>query len=324
MRQKFWVAALATVLALASSATAFAAESFPSKPLRIVVPVAAGGWGDLSTRVIAQKLSEELGQPVIVENRTGAGGLLGIRYVKNTPADGYTLVSTGGTMPIQAALSVDPGFDPLKDFVGVGYLVRSPSVVVVGADSPDRSLADIMKRAKAGPNKISYGSAGVGTATHIAAASFVKQAGIEMLHVPYKGNGAAMPDLIAGRIGLMFDAYGSSSSNLAGGRLRALAVTSTERLKVLPQVPTVAEQGVPGFSSYFWLGLFAPAGTPNDVVQKLSTALNRVLVNQQLKDRLQQDGTEPLAMSPAEFKEFFRKEVTQIDTLVKDLAIPKQ
>jgi len=324
MRQKLWVAALATVLAVASSATAFAAEPFPSKPLRIVVPVAAGGWGDLSTRVIAQKLSEELGQPVIVENRTGAGGLLGIRYVKSTPADGYTLVSTGGTMPIQAALSVDPGFDPLKDFVGVGYLVRSPSVVVVGADSPDRSLADIMKRAKAGPNKISYASAGVGTATHIAAASFLKQAGIEMLHVPYKGNGAAMPDLIAGRIGLMFDAYGSSSSNLAGGRLRALAVTSTERLKVLPQVPTVAEQGVPGFSSYFWLGLFAPAGTPNDVVQKLSTALNRVLVNQQLKDRLQQDGSEPLAMSPAEFKEFFRKEVTQINTLVKDLAIPKQ
>ncbi|MNY32049.1 Tripartite tricarboxylate transporter family receptor [compost metagenome] len=145
-----------------------------------------------------------------------------------------------------------------------------------------------------------------------------------MLHVPYKGNGAAMPDLIAGRIGLMFDAYGSSSANLTGGRLRALAVTSTERLKVLPQVPTVAEQGVPGFSSYFWLGLFAPAGTPGDVVQKLSTALNRVLVNQQLKDRLQQDGTEPLAMSPVEFKEFFRKEVTQINTLVKDLAIPKQ
>jgi tripartite-type tricarboxylate transporter receptor subunit TctC len=324
MRHPLWVAALATVLATALSATAFAAEPFPSKPLRIVVPVAAGGWGDLSTRVIAQKLSEELGQPVIVENRTGAGGLLGIRYVKTTPADGYTLVSTGGTMPIQAALSVDPGFDPLKDFVGVGYLVRSPSVVVVGADSPDRSLADIMKRAKAGPNKISYASAGVGTATHIAAASFLKQAGIEMLHVPYKGNGAAMPDLIAGRIGLMFDAYGSSSSNLAGGRLRALAVTSTERLKVLPEVPTVAEQGVPGFSSYFWLGLFAPAGTPNDVVQKLSTALNRVLVNQQLKDRLQQDGTQPLAMSPDAFKEFFRKEVTQINTLVKDLAIPKQ
>lgn len=324
MKLKFWKTALAAALATTVSATAFAADAFPSKPVRIVVPVAAGGWGDLSTRVIAQKLSEELGQPVIVENRTGAGGLLGIRFVKTAPADGYTLVSTGGTMPIQAALSVDPGFDPLKDFVGVGYLVRSPSVVVVGADSPDRSLADIMKRAKAAPNKFSYGSAGIGTATHIAAASFVKQAGIEMLHVPYKGNGAAMPDLIAGRIGLMFDAYGSSSANLTGGRLRALAVTSTERLKVLPQVPTVAEQGVPGFSSYFWLGLFAPAGTPNDVVLKLSGALNRVLASNQLKERLQQDGTEPVVMSPDAFKEFFGKEVTQINTLVKDLDIPKQ
>jgi tripartite-type tricarboxylate transporter receptor subunit TctC len=288
------------------------------------VPVAAGGWGDLSTRIVAQKLSEELGQPVVVENRTGAGGLVGIRYVKSSPADGYTLVSTGATMPIQTALSVDPGFDPLKDFTGVGYLVRSPSIVVVGAESTDRSLADLMRRAKTDPNKVSYASAGVGTATHIAAASFLQQAKLEMLHVPYKGNGAAMPDVIAGRVGMMFDAYGSSVSNLGGGRLRALAVTSTERLKVLPQVPTVAEQGVPGFSSYFWLGLFAPAGTPNDVVQKLSTALNRVLVNQQLKDRLLQDGTEPLAMSPAEFKEFFRKEVTQINTLVQDLAIPKQ
>jgi tripartite-type tricarboxylate transporter receptor subunit TctC len=319
-----WLATFATTIALAFSPTASAADPFPSKPLRIIVPVAAGGWGDLSTRVIAQKLGEELGQSVLVENRTGAGGLVGIRYVKSSPADGYTLVSTGATMPIQTALSVDPGFDPLKDFVGVGYLVRSPSLLVVGAESPDRSLADIMKRAKADPNKISYASAGVGTATHIAAASFLQQGKLEMLHIPYKGNGAAMTDVIAGRVGMMFDAYGSSVSNLGGGRLRALAVTSTERLKVLPQVPTVAEQGVPGFSQYFWLGLFAPAGTPPEVVQKLSTALNRVLVNQQLKDRLQQDGTEPVAMSTTEFRDFFRKEVTQINTLVQELAIPKQ
>lgn len=324
MNIKPWMAALATTLSIAVSGTALAADAFPSRPLRIIVPVAAGGWGDLSTRVLAQKLSEELGQPVVVENRTGAGGLVGIRYVKTAPADGYTLVHTGATMPIQSALSVDPGFDQMKDFVAVGFTVRSPSVVVVPADAPDRSLADLMKRAKAEPNKLSYASAGVGTATHIAAASFLQQAKLEMLHVPYKGNGAAMADLMAGRISMMFDAYGSSVANLSGGRLRALAVTSTERLKSLPQVPTVVEQGVPGFSSYFWLGLFAPAGTPADVVQKLSTAVNRVLVNQQLKDRLQQDGTEAVAMSQPEFKEFFRKEVAQINTLVHDLAIPKQ
>ena len=322
MNFKPWMAALAT--AVATSGAALAADAFPSKPIRIIVPVAAGGWGDLSTRVIAQKLGEELGQPVLVDNRTGAGGLVGIRYVKSSPADGYTLVSTGATMPIQTALSVDPDFDPLKDFVGVGHLVRSPSVVVVATDSPDRGLADLMKRAKADPNKISYASAGVGTATHIAAASFAQQARLDMLHVPYKGNGAAMADVIAGRIGMMFDAYGSSVANLSGGRLRALAVTSSERLKSLPQVPTVIEQGVPNFTSYFWLGLFAPAGTPPDVVQKLSAALNRVLTNQQIKDRLQQDGTEALVMSQTQFADFFRKEVTQINTLVHELAIPKQ
>jgi tripartite-type tricarboxylate transporter receptor subunit TctC len=321
---KLKFASVIATLALAFSTAASAADAYPSRPIRIIVPVAAGGWGDLSTRVIAQKLSEEIGQPVIIENRVGAGGLVGIRYVKNTPADGYTLVSTGATMPIQAALSVDPGFDPLKDFIGVGHLARSPSIVVVAAGSPDHSLAEIMQRAKAGPNKVSYGSAGVGTSTHIAAASFLRQAKLEMLHVPYKGNGAAMPDLMAGRVSMMFDAYGSSVANLEGGRLRALAVTSNERLKTLPQVPTVAEQGVPGFNFYFWLGLFAPVGTPNEAVQKLSTALNRVLSNPQLRERLQQDGTEALAMSPAEFRTFFQKEVAQTDSLIKDLAIPKQ
>ena len=324
MRLKKWAAALATTSALALSTAATAADAFPSRPLRIIVPVAAGGWGDLSTRVVAQKLSEELGQSVVVENRTGAGGLVGIRYVKSAPADGYTLVSTGATMPIQAAISADPGFDPLKDFAGVGYLVRSPSVVVVGANAADRTLADVMGRAKAGPNKVSYASAGVGTATHIAAASFLQQARLEMLHVPYRGNGAAMTDVIAGRVDFMFDAFGSSSANLAGGRLRAVAVTSSERLRVLPQVPTVAEQGVPGFSSYFWLGLFAPAGTPDDIVRKLSTALSRTLNNHQVKERLQMDGTEALAMSPAEFKTFFGNEVAQIRALVQALGIPKQ
>jgi len=311
-------------LAIFFSMKATAADTFPSKPLRIIVPVAAGGWGDISTRLIAQKLSQELGQPVVVENRIGAGGLVGIRYVKSTPADGYTLVSTGATMPIQAALNLDAGFDPQKDFVGVGFLVRSPSVVIVGETSSDRSLPELIQRAKASPGKISYGSAGVGTATHIAAASFLQQSGVEMLHVPYKGNGMAMSDVIAGRIGMMFDTYGSSVSNLSGGRLRALAVTSSERLKALPQVPTVAEQGLPGFSSYFWLGLFAPAGTPDGVVLKLSTALNRVLADPQLKERLQRDGTEALAMPPVEFKEFFRKEVSQVNTLIHTLAIPKQ
>lgn len=324
MKLKPWLHALTSSALIALAPTVYAADDFPSKPVRIIVPVAAGGWGDLSTRVVAQKLSEELGQPVVVENRVGAGGLVGIRYVKGAPADGYTLVSTGATMAIQSALSIDPGFDPLKDFVGVGQFVRSPSVVVVGADSPHRSMGDFMKRIKAEPGKLSYASAGVGTATHILAADFLHQTKLEMLHVPYKGNGAAMPDVMSGRIDMMFDAYGSSVANITGGKMRALAVTSTERLKVLPQVPTIAEQGVPGFSSYFWLGLFAPSGTPDAVVQKLSAALTRTVNNPQVKERLLESGTETIAMSPIIFRDVFRKEVTQIGTLVKELGVPKQ
>ncbi|MDW3682793.1 tripartite tricarboxylate transporter substrate binding protein [Cupriavidus sp. CV2] len=303
---------------------AHAAEPFPSRPIKVVVPVSAGGWGDITTRIIAQRLGQEIGQPVVVENRPGGGGLVGIRYTKAEAADGYTLMSTGGTLSIQHALSRETGIDAMKDFVSVGSMVRSPAVVITGTGTEYKTMADVFKNAKSGHGEISYASAGVGTTTHIAAEMMLKQAGARMLHIPYKGNGAALPDVIAGRVSFMVDAYGSSSSNLKGGKLRALAVTSQDRLKLLPNVPTVAEQGLPGFSYYYWLGLFAPAGTPRDVVEKISTALAKTMKDPEVTERLRADGTEPYFKSPAEFTSFVRKDVADTTALVEKLSIQKQ
>jgi tripartite-type tricarboxylate transporter receptor subunit TctC len=315
---------LAGALALACLDPAAAADPFPTRPIRIVVPVAAGGWGDTTTRLVAPGMSEKLGQPVIIENRTGAGGQIGIRFVKTAPADGYTLVSTGATLAISAALKREPGYDPLKDFVEVGSMARSPAILVLGSAQPEKTLADLIAQAKAHPNKLSYASAGTGTTTHIAAEMFLRESGLKMLHVPYKGNGAAMPDVVGGRINMIFDAFGSSASLLKGGQLRALGVTSTARLPALPDVPTIAEQGVPRFSYYYWLGLFAPAGTPKEVTQRLQDALRSALTSSALRDRLQADGTEPLLMATEEFKEFVRQEVINTNKLVAELGLPKE
>ncbi|SAK90407.1 Tripartite tricarboxylate transporter family receptor [Caballeronia catudaia] len=303
---------------------AWAADDFPTRSIRVIVPVAAGGWGDVTTRVICQRLGEILGQSIIVDNRTGAGGLVGIRYTKEQPADGYTLMSTGSTLAIQQSLNKEPGYDALKDFIDVGTMVRSPALIVTSSKSTYKSLSDLLKDAKEKPGSISYGSAGVGTTTHIAAAMLLKKAGVQMQHVPYKGNGAAMPDVIAGRVSFLIDAYGSSQPGLNGGLLRALAVTSDAPVSVLPNLPTAAQQGVPGFSYYYWLGLFAPAGTPSDRVKKLSDALAKTLNDPKIKSRLQSEGTEPFYASPTESEAFLRKDLETTSQVIKDTGIPKQ
>lgn len=317
--------ALASLAAVSLLSTAVqAADDFPARAVRLVVPVAAGGWGDVTTRLIAERMAAELKQPVVVENRTGAGGLVGIRYVKGERNDGYTLLVTGGTIAIQQALSAAPGYDAMKDFVAVGTMVRSPALTVTSASSPYKSMAELLAAAKAKPNQISYGSAGVGTTTHIAAEMILRQAGVQMLHVPYKGNGAAMPDVVAGRVSFMVDAYSSSAANLKGGYLSGLGVASDTQLKALPKVPTIASQGLPGFQYYYWLGVFAPADTPANVVQTLSAALQKALEDPKLRTRLQSDGTEPYFLAPADFKGFLGKEVADTAALVKELNIPKQ
>jgi tripartite-type tricarboxylate transporter receptor subunit TctC len=314
----------AVALALAFATSALAADAFPSKPIHLVVNTAPGGLTDVTTRLVGQKMAEKLGQPVIVDNRPGADGLIGIRFVKAASADGYTLLATAGTIAIQPAVKQDPGYDLMKDFTGVGPMVRAPLLMVVGPGQPDKTVADFIARAKANPDKLSYASAGVGTTTHVGAAMFLQQSNLNLLHVPYKGNGAAIPDVIGGRVSMIFEAYGSGLSKVKSGKLRALGVTSTTRLAALPEIPTIAEQGVPNFSYYLYIGVLAPAGTPKDVVQRLSEALRSATSSNDLKGRFREEGSEPMTMSPEEFTEFLRRDAAQMSKLVADLKLPKQ
>ncbi|MDW3682801.1 tripartite tricarboxylate transporter substrate binding protein [Cupriavidus sp. CV2] len=311
-------------IALGISSASLAADPFPTRPIRIVVNTAPGGLLDFTIRLVAKEMGANLKQSVIIENRAGGDGLIGINVAKSAPADGYTLLGSAGTMAFQQVIREDPGYDLTRDFTGVGFVGRSPFLVVVSPEQPDKTLKDFVARAKSHPNALSYGSAGVGTAPHFAAALFNQKAGLQLLHVPYKGNGPAMPDVMSGRVNMIFDAYSSSRGYLTAGKLKALAVSSTARISALPNVPTLAEEGVSGYSYYTWMGLVAPAGTPKEVVQRLSEALKSALSNKALAERLNGEGIETPYMATAEFNEFLAKEVSQTRRLVTDLKLPKQ
>ena len=324
LARRFFTRTLLAIGMTTLACGALASDPYPNKPIRIVVNTAPGGLVDLTTRMLAVKMGESLGQSVVIDNRAGGDGLLGIRYVKTQPADGYTLLATAGTIAIQPAVKQDAGYDPVKDFAGIGPMVRSALMMVVGPDQPDKTATDFIARAKAAPNTMTYASAGVGTTTHIGAAMYLQQAGANLLHVPYKGNGAAMPDVMAGRVAMIFEAYGSGAPKVKAGQLRALGVTSTKRLPGLPDLPTLGEQGANNFNYYLWLGLLAPAGTPQDVVQRLSQALHSALNNKELVDRFASDGSEPMIMSPDAFTDFMRSEVLQMNKFVTEIGLAKK
>lgn len=311
-------------IALGISSASLAADQFPSRPIRIVVNTAPGGLLDFTIRLVAKEMGANLKQSVIVENRAGGDGLIGINVAKAAPADGYTLLGSAGTMAFQQVIRQDPGYDLMRDFTGVGFVGRSPFLVVVSPEQPDKSLKDFVSRAKSSPNALSYASAGVGTATHFAAAIFNQKAGLHLLHVPYKGNGPAIPDVMSGRVNMIFEAYPSSRGYITAGKLKPLAVTSSARIAALPNVPTLAEEGVPGYSYYTWMGLVAPAGTPKEVVQRLSEALKSAMSDKALAERLNSEGIETPHMTTAEFNEFLAREVSQTRKLVTDLKLPKQ
>lgn len=303
---------------------ALAAETFPSKPIRFIVPSATGGQLDVTARAVAKAMGDKLGQPIVVENRVGAGSLIGIRAVKASAPDGYTLLCTVNTISIQQVLSTDPGYDVAKDFAGVGPLTRSPFVLVSGPTLAEKSATEIIARSRANPGKVSYGSAGTGSTTHLSAAIWAQRAGVDMLHIPFKGNAAAWPDVISGRVDLLFEGIGSGAAMIRDGRLRVLGVTSAQRIGVLPDAPTLAEQGAPGYSFYLWVGLFAPAATPREVVQTLSTSLRGALTAPEMAARFRDEGSEAMLMSPEEFDRFVRQEVATVTKLAVDLKLPKQ
>lgn len=299
------------------------ADTFPSRAIRVIVPTAPGGTLDLTTRLFAEKMGENLGQPVIVENRPGGDTIPGTLAVKDAAADGYTLLAQAEGLLMVPQLRVEPPFDPLKDFTGVGLMARFPFVMVVGGDQPDKTLSDFIARAKQNPGKLTYASAGVATPPHVVALMFLKSAGLELLHVPYKGNGAALPDVVAGRIDMIFDGYISSSSFLGAGKLRALGIAGPKRTTPLPDVPTIMELGV-DFGPLSWLGIVAPAGTPDDVVARLSEALIHASKDPKLSERIRADGSEPALETVAEFNTFLSSEYKRMSDAITTLNLEKK
>jgi tripartite-type tricarboxylate transporter receptor subunit TctC len=279
-------------------------QSFPSKPFTIVVPASPGGAIDLAARLIGQKLTDAWGQPVVVENKTGATGVIGTEFVAKSTPDGHTLALVASSHAINPSMFNKLPFDTLKSFEPVVQTHTVPLVLVVGPESPFKSMKDLVAWGKAHPGQLSFGSSGNGGAPHFSGELFKSMASIDMQHIPYKGSTLAHPDLMSGRVSLMFDTLAATSAQIKGGKLRALAVTTPQRLPALPNVPTVAESGLPGYDTSTWGGLLAPAGTPKPVVAKLSAEVTRILALPDVRERMLAAGVEPVGGTPAQFTAF--------------------
>jgi tripartite-type tricarboxylate transporter receptor subunit TctC len=304
---------------LALSAALASAQSYPTKPIRIVVPFPPGGATDILARDVAQKLTEAWGQQVIVDNRPGAGGNIGSELVAKSAPDGYTLeMGTVGTHAINASLYAKMPYDHVKDFVPVILVAGVPNVLVVNPAVPVNSVSELIAYAKANPGKLNFASSGSGTSIHLSGELFKVMAGVEMTHIPYKGSAPALQDLLGGQVQLMFDNLPPSLPQIKAGKLRALAVTTATRAPALPDVPTVAEAGLPGFESSSWFGLLAPAGTPPAIVVKLNAEVARWLATPDAKERLAKQGANAVGGSPEDFEKHIAAETVKWAKVVKD------
>ena len=305
------------VLGFASTA-AQAQDDYPNKVVKLVVPFVAGGGGDSLARSVSQAASDALGQQIIIDNRPGAGGNIGAALVAKSPADGYTLLyGTNGTHAINHALYANPGFDPIKDFAPVARLTRIGMVVVVTQEFPAKSVPELLDYLKKNPGKATFGSAGNGTSSHIAGEMFKMMTGTDILHVPYRGNGPAMIDLVGGRIDLMIDVMPAAYPHVEGGKVRALAVTTKTPVAAAPRLPTLDSSGVPGFELSAWDGIWAPAGTPKQIVDKLNAAFNKALADAAVKERLFKIGADPVPGTPDDLGKFVAAELPKWAEVVK-------
>jgi tripartite-type tricarboxylate transporter receptor subunit TctC len=314
------------LIALYLAAWPAAAADYPTRAIRMVVPFAPGGGTDVLGRLIGQRLSEQWGQPVIVENQPGASGGIGTRAVAKAEPDGYTLLmaSTGALMAASAALAQEGHFDVNKFFAPITVVAAPPYVLVVNTELAANSTAELITLAREKPKALSFGSSGIGAASHLSGALFEKDAKIEMLHVPYKGTGPAVTDLLGGRIDMMFSPSTTVQAFIASGKLKAIATTGLKRSKFFPDVPTVAESWLPDYESVGWFGLLAPANTPKEIVDKLNKAVVGIMATQDFKDKLAVHAAEPQPQTPEEFGRYINADVAKWDALVREqnIAIP--
>jgi len=301
------------------------AQGFPAKPVRVIVPLVPGGNLDIVARAVSQRLSEGLGQQVIVENRPGASSLVGTQLVAKSPADGYTLLAMANTFASVPSVIAKPGYDPVKDFAGVSMTCKVPQVLVVTPTLPAKSVKELIALAKARPGELSYGSSGNGSTGHFAAELFNQQAGLKMLHVPYKGNAQALVDIMAGQVMLMFDQVSTSAPHTKAGKLRALGVTSRTPSNLFPGVPTIDEAGVKGYEAITFNGLLAPAGTPREVLARLQGEVAKAVAIPALRSSFLERGVELTASaSPDEFTAYIREQVAVSAKLARNAGIKAQ
>ncbi len=313
------LAASAFTLAAAPQALAQTAD-FPSKPVRIVVPFSAGGAVDRPIRAIAQDLGKRLGQQIIIENKPGAGATIGSEVVAKAAPDGYTLLLASQTNAISATLYKKLSFDPVEDFVGISLLGREPGVLVVNPTFPAKSVAELVALAKARPGEYNYASSGNGSGQHLFMAMFASMAGIQLTHVPYKGSGQATTDLLAGTVPMSVPGTNGMVKHVRAGKLRALATTCTTRSTQLPDVPTIAESGYPGYSAYVWMGLLAPKGTPQAIVDKLNREFKTSLASPEVTSFMKDAGIEIVGSTPAQMDSYFREERERWSGIVKQIG----
>jgi tripartite-type tricarboxylate transporter receptor subunit TctC len=313
-----------TALALVVSALAANAQpaQYPSRPVRLVVPYAPGGVSDITGRIVAQKMTELLGQPVVAENRAGAGGMLGTAAVAKSEADGYTVVlSSLSAYAIGPRLVKTPLYDPIKDFTPIGTVALAPTILTANIDLPFKTVRDLIAYAKTNPGKLSYGSSGIGSVAHISAEVLRASTGIEIVHVPYKSAAQAYPDMINGSVSMIFDALPSAIQHIRSGKARPIAMMSDRRASLLPDVPTFAESGYPQATLRLWVGLHGPANLPGPVVQKLNETLAKVAAAPDVRERLTAVGADAYASSPQQFAELVRGDVERLGEMMAAAGI---
>ena len=298
------------------------AQTYPAKPIRLIVPFSAGGGADIVARAIAQKLGEALAQQVVVDNRTGAAAIIGMELAAKSPADGYTLV-LGQTGPN----SINPGlyqrlpYDAAKDFAPITLATTYPYVMVVHPSIPAKTVKELVVLAKSKPNQLTFASAGNGAANHLAAELFKSMAGIQMVHVPYKASAPALIDVLGGHVSMMFDPIITSMPHVKAGKLRALGVTSLKRTSIAADLPTLAETGLPGFEAIGWHGILAPAGTPREIVTRLNTEIVKVIRSPDMRARFAEQGAEPVGNTPEQFQEFLKTDLAKWAKVIKAAGV---